>query len=127
MLRLYCRQGNSNYMLRASRFGTLSRNGSRRFAVQLNRMANACVSFRGVVPPPAPSQVLELFGVDGEESVSLLSASGGPNINTGAAGEGASGEEVIEAGPSRVFYCVVMACASAFAAMAMTSWARTDG
>lgn len=32
-----------------------------------------------------------------------------------------------ESRPSRVFYCVTMACASAFAAMAMTSWARTDG
>ncbi|CAM9286467.1 unnamed protein product [Pylaiella littoralis] len=73
-------------------------------------------------------KVLELFGVDGEESVSLLSASGAPNINTtGAADEGASGEEVIETSPSRVFYCLAMACASAFAAMAMTSWARTDG
>lgn len=29
--------------------------------------------------------------------------------------------------PSRVLYCVVMVCASAFAAMAMTAWARTDG
>lgn len=73
---------------------------------------------------PPPRQVLELFGVEGDESVSLLSASGGPNnINSGAAEE----EEVAEPRPSRVFFCAALACASAFAAMAMTSWARTDG
>lgn len=70
-------------------------------------------------------QVLELFGVEGDETVSLLSSSGGPNINSGST-DGDSAE-VVESRPSRVFYCVAMACASAFAAMAMTSWARTDG
>eukprot|EP00903_Cladosiphon_okamuranus_P014540 g13487.t1 len=75
-------------------------------------------------------KVLELFGVEGEESVSLLSSSGGPNINSGSSADGdssAGGGEVVESRSSRVFYCVAMACASAFAAMAMTSWARTDG
>lgn len=58
--------------------------------------------------------------------MSLLAASGGPNINSGST-DGDSEDEVVESRPSRVFYCVAMACASAFAAMAMTSWARTDG
>ena len=67
--------------------------------------------------------------MEGDETVSLLSASGDPNINSGSSadGDGNGGEEVVESRPSRVFYCVAMACASAFAAMAMTSWARTDG
>lgn len=67
--------------------------------------------------------------MEGEENVSLLSSSGGPNINSGSStdADGSGDEEVEESRPSRVFYCVAMACASAFAAMAMTSWARTDG
>lgn len=32
-----------------------------------------------------------------------------------------------ESRASRVFFCLVMACASAFAAMCMTAWTRTDG
>lgn len=103
----------------------VQRLSGRAFLSRIERLRLLCL-LDGVLHPPL--QVLELFGVDGEESVSLLSASGAPNINTtGAADEGASGEEVIETSPSRVFYCLAMACASAFAAMAMTSWARTDG
>lgn len=83
-------------------------------------------------PSPSPSppfllKVLELFGVEGEESISLLSASGRPNINNDTTAEGGDGEDAIESRPSRVFFCAAMACASCFAAMAMTSWARTDG
>ncbi|CAM9409985.1 unnamed protein product [Ectocarpus sp. 13 AM-2016] len=72
-------------------------------------------------------KVLELFGVEGEESISLLSASGRHNINTDDTAEGGDGEDAIESRPSRVFFCAAMASASCFAAMAMTSWARTDG
>ena len=72
-------------------------------------------------------QVLELFGVEGEESVSLLSGSGGINSGSTDGDSEDKAEEVVEPRPSRVFYCVAMACASAFAAMAMTSWASTDG
>ena len=81
------------------------------------------------LPTSTPTQVLELFGVEGDEDVSLLSSSGGPNnINSGGAdGDDAGEEEVVEPGPSRVFFCAALACASAFAAMAMTSWSRTDG
>ncbi len=66
--------------------------------------------------------------MEGDESVSLLSASGGPNnINSGSSADGDEDQEVVEPRPSRVFFCAALACASAFAAMAMTSWARTDG
>ncbi|CAM9939332.1 unnamed protein product [Ascophyllum nodosum] len=62
-------------------------------------------------------KVLELLGVP-DESVSLLSG----------ADKKAEEEQVQqESRSSRVFYCIVMACACAFAAMALTSWTRTDG
>lgn len=36
-------------------------------------------------------------------------------------------DEETECQPSRVLYCVIMAFASAYAAMAMTAWATSSG
>lgn len=77
-------------------------------------------------------KVLDLFGVE-EESVSLLSGASSKHVNVSAEdgdddGDDDGGDQApMESRTSRVFYCLVMACASAFAAMSMTAWMRTDG